>query len=55
MPDCSELNEEVLAEYVTVREATGVPITDVGVRYGDVSVILSASGIDAEEALKIYW
>lgn len=54
MLDSSELNTEALAEYVTVRESTGVPKIDVGVWYGDVSVVLSTSGIDAEEAMKIY-
>lgn len=54
MLDSSELSLEALDAYAGVNRFSGVPEIDVGVWYGDVSVVLIASGADAEAAFKIF-
>lgn len=58
MLDVSELSEAALAEYVETESAAGRPLSRnriyVGVWYGDVSVVLSADGLDAETAYQIF-
>ena len=57
MVDASELSEAALAEYVETESATGRPLAqsriDVGVWYGDRSVVLSGNGLSAETAYAI--
>jgi hypothetical protein len=52
MFDRSELSAEALAEVMGTKE-NGIVTIDAGVWYGDVSVVLSASGLDAEAAFEI--
>lgn len=58
MLDVSELSEAALAEYVETESAAGRPLSRnriyVGVWYGDVSVVLSADGLDAETVYQIF-
>lgn len=58
MLDVSELSEAALTEYVETENAAGRPLSrnriHVGVWYGDVSVVLSADGLDAETAYQIF-
>lgn len=53
MLDRSELSIDALAEYVKTG-MTGKAAIDVGVWYDDVSVVLSANGIGAEDAYEIF-
>lgn len=58
MVDAAELTEERIAEHIRTTNSNGEPLTsgsriDLGVWYGDVSVVLSGVGIDAETAYKI--
>ena len=52
MFDRSELSVDALAERRGTKE-NGIVTIDAGVWYGDVSVVLSASGLDAETAFEI--
>ena len=52
MLERSELSAEALAERMGTKQ-NGIVTLDVGVWYGDVSVVLSASGLDAEAAFEI--
>ena len=52
MLDQTELSVEALAERMGTKQ-NGVVTLHVGVWYGDVSVVLSASGLDAESAFEI--
>ncbi|MBR6321449.1 MAG: hypothetical protein IKR59_01150 [Lachnospiraceae bacterium] len=54
MLDCSELSTEALAEHVRTKGTSKVKTINVGVWYGDVSAVLSAGGLDAEEAYRIF-
>lgn len=54
MIDNAELSVEALSEYEHTKESTGNTWIDVGVWYGDISVVLSANGFGAEEAFKIF-
>ena len=57
MLEVSELSEGALAEFVQTESAGGRPLTrsriQVGVWYGDVSVVLSGDGLDARTAYQI--
>lgn len=54
MINYSELSKELLSEYVKTKPSSDVSRIDIGVWYGNVSVVLSGSGIDAEEAYNIF-
>ena len=56
--DAEDLSVDSLAEYIETESATGRVFSecqvDVGVWYDDVSVVISARGIDAETAYEIF-
>ncbi len=57
MLDASEISVKTISEYVQTQNSKGEPLSyeriDLGVWYGDVSVVISARGLDAETAYRI--
>ena len=54
MIDNSELSVEKIKDYESIKESIGTTDIDVGVWFDDVSVVLGATGIDAESAFDIF-
>lgn len=54
MIDNSELSVEIIKDYESIKESIGTTDIDVGVWFDDVSVVLGATGIDAESAFDIF-
>lgn len=54
MLERSELSAAALTDYVRTRPSDGETELDIGVWYGDVSVVLSSQGIGAETAYEIF-
>ena len=54
MLDRSELSAESLADYIGTKRNNDTTSIDVGVWYDDVSVVLSATDLDAESAFELF-